>query len=160
MKNFLLLVMTVGIAFLFSGCGNKNYYNDDKAIVAYGSRGYMQGAIQNIDADNSIVGRIDKLDGISELAQADVDSDKTTTLHFSVTASSGKIKFVLVKPDSKVEVLEEVVADKGSYDGDVSVDCPKGVSKLKIVGDNYNGSYRISQTKDALFTSSISSTRN
>ncbi len=156
MKKILLCTTILSVVFLFSGCGNKNYYNDDKAIVSAGSCGYMQGASQNVDADNNIVGTINKLDGISVLAQASVNNDTTTTMHFAVTASSGKIKFVLVKPDSTFQVIEEVVADKGSYDGDITVTCPKGVSKLKIVGDNYNGSYRISQMKgNALFTSMV-----
>lgn len=160
-KNFLLWTMMFSIVFLFSGCGfpkggnsqNKiNYYNDDKAISTSEEAGNKYVSSRKMDNNKNIIYKADRVDGFAMLGEASVQSDTETTIHFSITANVGKAKLVLVRPDSKVEVLKEVIADKGgSYDGDVTFSCPKGVCKLKIVGDNYSGDCKISQT-NVIFT--------
>lgn len=168
-KNFLLVSVMLSIVFLFSGCGfyksgindhndnkasnsfndngNRNYYNDDEAMSMSDNGCSMKMSNQNIDANNNIVYTVGKLDGFVALGEVSVPSETKTTMHFSITAKSGKAKLVLLRPDLKVEVLKEIISDKdGRFDGDVSFVCPKGVCKLKIVGDNFGGECKISQT--------------
>lgn len=164
-KIFLLMTMMLGVVLLFSGCGlfpsktnykndksmsssdRKNYYDDDEAIRSSDDEGSMSTSNQNIDDSNNIIYRASKLDGFVALGEVSVPSETKTTMHFSITAKSGKAKLVLLRPDLKVEVLKEIISDKdGRFDGDVSFVCPKGVCKLKIVGDNFGGECKISQT--------------
>lgn len=164
-KIFLLMTMMLSIVLLFSGCGlfpsktnykndksmsssdRKNYYDDDEAIRSSDDEGSMSTSNQNIDDSNNIIYKASKLDGFVALGEVSVPSETKTTMHFSIAAKSGKAKLVLLRPDLKVEVLKEIIADKdGRFDGDVSFVCPKGVCKLKIVGDNFGGECKISQT--------------
>ena len=145
-KNFLLVSVMLSVVFLFSGCGfSKNYYNDDEAMSISDNGGSMKMSNQNIDANNNIVYTVGKLDGFVALGEVSVPSETKPTMHFSITAKSGKAKLVLLRPDLKVEVLKEIIADKdGSFNGDVSFVCPKGVCKLKMIGDNFSGNCVIS----------------
>ena len=155
-KIFKLLIL-IALPFVFTGCAssNKYDYSDNKVIASeddkYNTVSYSVSPMTN----GSIHGEIKKFDGTRKILESKVSEETETALHISFIASSGKAKLVLVKPNLEVEVIKEVVAEKDNqnYEGDISVLCAAGNNKIKLVGENYGGSFEISQPKEILFKS-------
>lgn len=157
---------------MLSGCGN-NYsnnksvanqydYNDDKLIASEtSSYNVINSSIKPL-TDGKICGEIGKLYGADEILAANVSNDIESTLQIKFTATSGKGKLVLVKPNSEVEVLAEVISEKenNQFEGNVSVKCVSGANKIKIVGENYSGNFEIYQPDEILFKNNINKIKN
>ena len=137
--------------FLLTGCALNNiyngYYNDNVRIASDEDSCNCSNWSGNVQDDGkSYVVQIGNLDGIRRLANAEVESDCETEIHFSIKANSGKAKLVLIEPNANVKVLKEVNAQsKQSYDGNIKVHCRKGLNVIKIVGENFGGNFKISQ---------------
>ena len=59
----------------------------------------------------------------------------------------------MVKPNSEVEILKEVISNgNNKFSGDITINCPAGVNKIKAVGYDYKGDLKIDKSKDVLFT--------
>lgn len=127
-------------------------YDNNYAIASTNSYN-LQNCSPNIeDSGKTFAFKIAKLNTTIQLAEAKITSDCETTLPISAMANSGKIKFVLVKPNSNVERIKEIVAKKSnSFSGDITIACLKDTNIIKVVGSNYDDEFKISQKKNTLF---------
>ncbi|MDO4199485.1 MAG: hypothetical protein Q4D57_01815 [Clostridia bacterium] len=150
-KFFKILALVV-IPLMLSGC-RKSGYNDNNSIVSKDSSGSNKFSSVSPLESGKHYGKIGKLDGFWSVLEANVGKDTEAVLHIKFTSNSGKGKLVLVKPNSEVEVLAEVISgqDKEHFEGDVSAKCISGVNKIKIVGENYGGSFEIYQPNGVIF---------
>lgn len=153
-SKFLEIFALIAIPLMFAGCSSNNY-NDNKFIANEDARGTLKFSTMNLQPSEDCRqhGEIGKLDGIRRVAQANIDKDQEVALHISFAANLGKGKLVLVKPNSEVEVLAEVISgqDKEHFEGDVSVKCISGLNKIKLVGENYGGDFEIYQPNGVIF---------
>lgn len=142
----------VAIPLMLSGCG-KSGYNDSNAIVSKDSGGSNKFSSVSPLGNGKHYGKIGELNGFWTILEANVSRDIETVLHITFTSNSGKGKLVLVKPNSEVEVLAEVISgqDKEHFEGDVSVKCISGLNKIKLVGENYGGDFEIYQPNGVIF---------
>lgn len=131
----------------FNGVNGGRHYYDDTAIAGkdeYNARDFNG----HLDDTRRVYScEIGKLDGVYQIASAEIQSDCNIEINVSISANSGKIKLVLVKPSSKdVEVLKEVIAgENSSYTGDISLKCTSGVNVIKMVGADFCGNLKITQ---------------
>ncbi len=134
-----------------------SYYNDNSKI-ANNNIYNMRNSIQNLDDNKTTLSyKIGNFSGFFKVASTNVENKTDTELHFTVNANKGKIKLVLVKANSQVEVLKEVIFDKESkYDGTIKVTCNSNDETLKVVGDNFSGTFEISQPDDKPFNFEVS----
>ncbi len=151
-KNWLCAL--AGIVFLsavLSGCVF-NHYNNNLSIATSenGSCYNWSGKLEDDNKTYSV--QVGKLSGIRKLAVATVDEPGETKIKFSINVKKGKTKLVLVDPNLNVTVLKEVTSQNESeYHGDITLKCRKGQNILKIVGEDYEGNFRVSQEDSALF---------
>lgn len=91
------------------------------------------------------------------MAETKTTSDCETVIHISATANCTKIKFVLVKPNSDVEVLKEIISQENNrFVGNTPILCQKDTNTIKAVGSGYNVEFKISQDKSMIFECSTS----
>ena len=148
--------------FALAGCSykNKNYTDnhstDDHSIANNDSFSCQNSNFNVSDDGKSFFAEIGNLDGHFELAKTDVQNDCDVEIYFSGNIKSGKAKLVLVKPDASVEILKEMSTDENnSYEENLRVSCDTGINKIKIVGENYSGSFEITQNNNRLFNYTI-----
>lgn len=156
MKNkFLKILASIMFPLMLSGCMNLNHnsskyddYNDNKSI-ANNNNHYNTMYWNGVPPKNVKVG---KFDGHCEILEANLDKDIETVLHIRITATQGKGKIVLVKPNSEVEILAEAISEENkNFEGDISIKCTPGNNKIKIVGKNYGGNFEIQQPNEIMF---------
>ena len=155
-KPFFAIAILFTIQLIFSINNNskiKNNYNNDKLITNEDAHYNAQSISISPIVDNSITGNIGKLDGIYQISEANINKNTETAIHILINANQGKAKIVLVKPNSEVEILKEVIAKKenSSYNGSICIHCASGVNKIKLVGENYRGNFKISQPNGIIF---------
>ncbi len=162
-SKFFKILALAAIPLMLSGCGNS--YDQDKSMANkydYSNNQLLANTDEHMNAmccsisplDNGKhYGKFEKIYGFCSVLEANVGQDTETVLHIKFNANSGKGKLVLVKPNSEVEVLAEVISekDKEHFEGDVSAKCVQGVNKIKIVGENYGGSFEIYQPNGVIF---------
>ena len=153
-KITLSLIFIFVALFMFLGCRN-TYYNNDRALVngkCLNNSKTLSSGLTIVDNGNSLTYRVKKLTGYEDLAQADVGSECETEIYFSIKADAGKGKLVLITPDSKVEVLKEIISRKeSSYDGNIKVNCKPGANIIKFVGDGYGGNIKLTVGENSPF---------
>lgn len=151
-KLFLKVLAFALLPLIFSGCRNSTQYdyNDNKIIASENNYSAKSISISPL-TNGKINGEIGKLEGCKNILEANIQQDTEVTLHIQFTANSGKGKLVLVKPNSEVEILEEVTSENNYFEGDVSAKCISGTNKIKIVGENYSGNIEIYQPKEVVF---------
>lgn len=92
-----------------------------------------------------------ELDGRRSIAVAELENDCDCVINFSIDINSGKAALVLVEPSSNVKVLKKVTAQSGDgYNGNIEMYGPKRRNVIKIVEEDYSGSFKVSQ-QDGLF---------
>ena len=158
MKNkFLKLLIFISLPLIFSGCGNlinQSTYNDNKIIANESDHGSAVSLSGSPMENGKKYFKAKKIDGVWKILEANINTDTNITLHIKMTADSGKGKLVLVKPNSEVELLAEVISEENkNFEDDVTVTCAPGSNKIKIVGENYGGNFEIYQPNDILFKS-------
>ena len=156
MKNeFLKILAFIFIPLMLSGCSllGRSKYNDDKLIASQDNGGSNKFSSVSPLENGNHYGKIGELDGFWQILEANVSNDKETVLHINFTAHSGKGKLVLVKANSEIETLAEVMSKQGreNFEGDVVVKCISGTNKIKIVGENYGGNFEICQPNGVVF---------
>lgn len=160
MKNkFLKILVFIVPALMLSGCGilnqnqNRYSYNDNKIIANEADRGSAVSLIGSPIKNGKKYSKVKKIDGVFKILEANINKDTNVTLHINMVADSGKGKLVLVKPNSEVEILAEVISGKESnhFEGNVSIKCDPGNNKIKIVGENYGGNFEIQQPNEVIF---------
>lgn len=147
------LLMCFLIFFTITGCSlnHKNYYSDYD-IVNNDSYSCQNCNINFSDDGRSIFCKIGSLEGHFEIANADLSNNCSVKIRFEGNIESGKAKLVLVKPDESVEILKEIISTENKiYSSDLLVACSSGINKIKFVGENYRGSFEISQSGNNLF---------
>ena len=151
-RLFLKVLAFTLLPLMFSGCRNSTQYdyNDNKIIASENNYSAKSISISPL-TNGKINGEIGKLEGCKNILEANIQQDTEVTLHIQFTANSGKGKLVLVKPNSEVEILEEVTSENNYFEGDVSAKCISGTNKIKIVGGNYSGNFEIYQPKEVVF---------
>ena len=153
-SKFLKVLAFTSLLLMFSGCGiwNQYDYNDNKLIASENSHHNIKNSSVSPLKNGKVNGKIGELNGAYEILTANVSKDTENTLQIKLTASSGKGKLVLVKPNSKVEVLAEAIKEENNYfEDNVTVKCISGINKIKIVGENYGGTFEIYQPNRILF---------
>ena len=145
--NMAIVCTSLAAMMSLTGCGFLNDYNND-FIIARTSSYNVVGRNHSLSDDGMTLNcDIIKLSGHYNLGTIETETDCDEKLEVSMKATQGKVKLVLVHPNSHVEVLKEVKAGLDSQaEGEVIFHCEKGQSKLKIVGEDFEGTYRISKT--------------
>ena len=140
------------ISNVFIGYHFNDYDNDD--VIINSDTGNFSGfSGRSINSGNGYAADVKKCSGIQFLLDADISSERDIVFHIKLKSDRGKAKIVLVNSNTqKVTILKEVERDKeNSYEGDVKVHCFPGKNKLKIVTDDFSGSFEASETESDLF---------
>ena len=118
--------------FFMCGCGNSksNIYNDDKKIAADSdtfSISNSEGEVINNEYKEQLT-----LDGDYTIWQCDCDSDRQTEVAYSLKASNGSAKLVLITPDNKVNTIVQVTDKKNKSEmTKVKLDLGRGKNRIK-----------------------------
>lgn len=130
-----------------------NDYDNDDVIINSDKGNFSGFSGRSINSGNGYAADIKKCSGIQFLLDADISSERDIVFHIKLKSDRGKAKIVLVNSNTqKVTILKEVERDKeNSYEGDVKVHCFPGKNKLKIVTDDFSGSFEASEIESNLF---------
>lgn len=102
--------------------------------------------------EKSFFYEIGHLEGFFEVASANLQENCQTKIHFDIKLNSGKAKLALIKPNGSAQILKEIISSGNKdYSEDLLVNCTPGINKIKIVGENFSGSFEISQPENKTF---------
>ena len=148
--NMAIICTSLVAMMCLAGCGSFKDYNND-FIIARTSSYKVEGRNHSRSDDKRTVNcDIIKLNGHDNEGTIETETDCDEKLKVSMKATRGKVKLVLVHPNSHVEVLKEINATSDNQiDGEVIFHCEKGKSKLKIVGENFGGNYKLVKEKES-----------
>ena len=151
MKKICVLLCILFLSTVLMGCVFSHYNNNlSIAISESGSSVNWKGRLE--DDNRTYAVQVGKLTGIRQLAVATVGEPCEKELSFSINVRKGKAKLVSIAPNLNVTVLKEVTSQgESTYNGSVTVQCRRGRNLLKIVGEDYEGNFRVSQEDSALF---------
>lgn len=120
----------------FNGGNNRNY-NDNKIIAEKDS--YSATLFnKNISSDGKGYHlKIEKFDGNREMAHANIQYDCEINVSLLLFINSGKVKLVHIKPNNEVVILKEILKSNSEETlENVTINCVKGVNKIKLVAEN------------------------
>jgi aspartokinase len=128
----------------------KDYENNKKI---FSSECHRANISTNIDSENNITCNIGKLGGIVEVAQTYVENATKTTVNMYISANSGRAKIILIRSEGSIDILKEIIAKKKdqNFDISLSINFTEGINKIKIVGDNFSGNFKIIQNEKIKF---------
>lgn len=131
---------------------NHKDYNNDYKIAGLDNYSCKNRNMNLSGNEKSVFYEIGHLEGFFEVASANLQKNCQAKIHFDIKLNSGKAKLVLIKPNGSVQILKEIISsgNKG-YSEDLLVSCTPGINKIKIVGENFSGSFEISQPENKIF---------
>lgn len=137
----LMLLLTVTVCILLSGCSNafaKEQYNDDQKIAA--SDHYAATMLKTTRTNAGCSLEASKLDGWITVWTYSSNEDMTVNANVSIGLKKGTAKIVHIDGNGNVSTLMEYESDGGSTDvtgegsADRTIRLSKGENKIKIAG--------------------------
>ncbi|MGN1034149.1 MAG: hypothetical protein ACI4PK_00910 [Oscillospiraceae bacterium] len=91
--------------------------------------------------------KVQTLKGYFSIAKANIKQKCKYSFNLDISADVGKAKLILIKPDNSIEILKEVIADgENHFNGDIPFHCDVGLNRIKFVGSNFKGQFKLKQT--------------
>ena len=138
MKKYKYVVVFIVLTIVLSGC-SKNYmtsiYNDNKKISSDTNSFNLDVEEQNIKGQE-FNGLIKKIEGMDTIWTYEADKDMELDMKYLLNVTSGKLKLVLITPDSSVTNLIEATKESDMLDYSINtLKIKKGINRIKIVAD-------------------------
>ena len=132
--------------------GNYNDYDNNNTLAKEDDYWVLFASGPNVKENGkSLEYKAKTLKGNFLVAQADIKEDCEYSFSLDISADVGKAKLILVKPDNTIEILKEVIASsENKFNGNISFHCNIGLNRIKFVGSNFKGQFKLTQT-DNLF---------
>lgn len=138
MKKYKYVVVFIVLAMLLGGC-SKNHmtsiYNDNEKISSNTNSFNIDVEKQNIEGQE-FNGVIKKIEGMDTIWTYESDKDIEVDMTYLLNVTSGKLKLVLIAPDSSVTNLIEATKDSDVLDYVTNtLQIKRGINRIKIVAD-------------------------
>lgn len=132
--------------------GNYNDYDNNNTLTKENDYWALFSSGPNVKENGkSLEYKAKTLKGNFLVAQADIKQECEYNFSLDISVDAGKAKLILVKPDNTIELLKEVFAgSENKFNGNISFYCNIGFNKIKFVGSNFKGQFKLTQT-DNLF---------
>lgn len=136
-KNKYIMIFIV-LSMVLVGC-SKNYmasiYNDNEKISSDANSFNLDVDKQSIDGQN-FKGVIKKIEGMDTIWTYESDKDMELDMTYLLNVVSGKLKLVLISPDSSVTTLIERSKESEVVDyATNTLQIKKGLNRIKIVAN-------------------------
>ena len=120
----------------------KSLYNDNKKIAATGDSYSFMNRVGDTK-DKTIEVKYSKFYGDETIWIFDVVKQGEIKVDFDSSIDSGKFKVVMITPLDEVVNVFEHQKDEGSQQGRSTISADLGRYRLKIIGDNASGEFKM-----------------
>lgn len=138
MKKYKYVVAFIVLAMVLGGC-SKNHmtsiYSDNEKISSNTNSFNLYIEKQNIEG-RKFNGVIKKIEGMDTIWIYESDKDMELDMTYLLNVISGKVKLVLIEPDSSVTNIIEATKESDVIDYATNIlRIKKGLNRIKIVAD-------------------------
>ncbi|MDU1315414.1 MAG: hypothetical protein E6940_15435 [Clostridium septicum] len=138
MKKYKYVVAFIVLAMVLGGC-SKNHmtsiYSDNEKISSNTNSFNLYIEKQNIEG-RKFNGVIKKIEGMDTIWTYESDKDMELDMTYLLNVISGKVKLVLIEPDSSVTNIIEATKESDVIDYATNIlRIKKGLNRIKIVAD-------------------------